>query len=159
MCCTIQIDFVTWLFCLLYDCYIYSCTFICVWFFFLLEIGPWISWCYSFSGSFMNPVHRQFASVNWSVFLVFFVDIYLRCWTSMQLILNLKWNYDAQTQSHVLCKFCYCYYFCFIFEQKLQSCDMCTCKWCLTLCTELLCIVCVCPHLSWMNEGNILRYK
>lgn len=152
MCCTIQIDFVTWLFCLLYDCYIYSCTFICVWFFFTRDwtlnlMMLFIQWKF-------HESCRQFASVNWSVFLVFFVDIYLRCWTSMQLILNLKWNYDAQTQSHVLCKFCYCYYFCFIFEQKLQSCDMCTCKWCLTLCTELLCIVCVCANSSpfIMNE-------
>lgn len=119
LCCTIQIDFVTWLFCLLYDCYTHALLYACV---FLLEIGPWISWCYSFSWSFMKPVNNLLLWIE----SVFFVGIYLRWWTSIQLILNLKWNYDAQTQSHVLCQFCYCY--CFIFEQKLQSCDTCTCK-------------------------------
>lgn len=98
----------------------YTCTFICMCIF-TRDWTSWISWCYSFSWSFMKPVNNLFLWIE----SIFFVDIYLRWWTSIQLILNLKWNYDAQTHSHVLCQFCYCYYFCFIFEQKLQSCDTC----------------------------------
>lgn len=88
---------------------------------FLLEIGSWISWCYSFSGSFMKPVDNF---LLWISFLdiLWYVDIYLRWWTSMQLILNLMWNYDAPMFS--VC-FTIVTIFVFIFEQKLQLCYTC----------------------------------
>lgn len=110
---------------------------------FLLEIGSWISWCYSFSGSFMKPVDNF---LLWISFLdiLWYVDIYLRWWTSMQLILNLMWNYDAQTRSHVFFMFYYCYYFCFYVWTKIAiMLHLFTCKQYFTVCTELLCIVCV----------------
>lgn len=110
---------------------------------FLLEIGSWISWCYSFSGSFMKPVDNF---LLWISFLdiLWYVDIYLRWWASMQLILNLMWNYDAQTRSHVFFMFYYCYYFCFYVWTKIAiMLHLFKCQQYFTVCTELVCIVCV----------------
>lgn len=144
LCCTIQIDFVTWLFCLLYDCYTHALLYACV---FLLEIGPWISWCYSFSWSFMKPVNNLLLWIE----SVFFVDIYLRWWTSIQLILNLKWNYDAETQSHVLSVLLLLIFLVFFVWTKIAIMwHLCTCKQCVTLCTKLLCIVCLVLYCNLM---------
>lgn len=120
---------------------LYSCTFICVWVFFKLEIRPWISCCYSFSGSFMNPEDNLLLWIE-SVFLVFFVDIYLRCWTSMQLILNLKWNYDAQTQSMFSVSFAIVTFF-YVWIKFAIMWHLCTWKQCLLYVLNFCVLFCI----------------
>lgn len=145
LCYTIQIDFVTWPFCLLYDCFTHALLYACV---FLLEIGPWISWCYSFSWSFMKPVNNLLLWIE----SVFFVDIYLRWWTS---IYNWFWIWsEIMMHKHnpmFSVSFAIVNIFGFFVWKKIAIMwHLCTCKQCVTLCTKLLCIVCLVLYCNLM---------
>lgn len=118
----------------------YTCTFICMCIF-TRDWTSWISWCYSFSWSFMKPVNNLLLWIE----SVFFVDIYLRWWTSIQLILNLEvklWCTNTIPCSlSVLLLLIFLGFF--VWTKIAIMWHLCTCKQCVTLCTKLLCIVCL----------------
>lgn len=101
---------------------------------------------------------KQFASVNWISFLC--IDIYLRWWTS---IYNWFWIWsEIMMQKHspmfsvsfaivtlsVLLLLIFLGFF--VWTKIAIMWHLCTCKQCVTLCTKLLCIVCLVLYCNLM---------
>lgn len=123
---------------------LYSCTFICMWCFFFTR-----DWTLNLMMLFIqwkfHEFCRQFASVNW----ISFLGILCRYLFKMLNIYAIDSEFEVKLWCTntipcplpVLLLLLFLFY---IWTKIAIMWHMCTCKWCLTPCTELfMCIVCV----------------